>query len=122
VKENSIFKFLIVGVCSTGIDFIIYMLLSVRLSLNFSKGVSMIMSSIFSYVINKRFTFDNKEHTNLGYLVRFYIVFVVNLGTNMGVNYLVYMTTEYKLLAFVVATVCGMLVNYMGQRFFVFRR
>lgn len=122
LMRNSIFKFILVGGCSTGIDYIMYILLSLKLPITASKGISMIVASIFSYVINKIFTFENKDKTNMGYLIRFYFVFIINLGTNLVVNYLVYQNTGYKSFAFVLATLCGMIINYSGQKFFVFER
>ncbi|MCH5342433.1 MAG: GtrA family protein [Acetatifactor sp.] len=122
VKTNIILKFLIVGGCSTGIDFVIYILLSMKLPITLSKGISMIISSIFSYIANKSFTFENKDKTDVWYIIRFYLVFGANLGTNLGVNYLVFNCTGYKLLAYLAATICGMTVNYLGQKFLVFMR
>lgn len=119
---NSLTKFVIVGGCSTAIDFTIYMLLSLSLSITLAKGIAMCISSIFSYIANKRFTFDNKEKTDAGYIFRFYIVFAANFGTNLGVNYLIFQNSGYKLFAYVLATVCGMTVNYLGQKFFVFKK
>ena len=118
--SNSILKFVVTGGCSTGVDFIIYMLLSLRLPIIVSKGISMVAASVFSYIVNKRFTFENKEKTNAGYLFRFYMVFAVNLGTNLGANQFVFDKTGDKLIAFVLATLCGMTINYIGQRFLVF--
>lgn len=118
--SRSAVKFVLVGGCSTAIDFVIYTILSAKFPITFSKGVSMILASVFSYTVNKRFTFSNHEKTNIGYLVKFYITFIVNLAVNLGVNYFVYQSTGYKLAAFVLATSCGMLINYLGQRFFVF--
>lgn len=117
---NNILKFILVGGCSTAIDFVIYMLLSMRLPITISKGISMIVASIFSYIANKSFTFRNKDKTNIKYLVRFYIVFVANFLANLGMNYIIYGFTENKIVAFALATLCGMTVNYLGQRFFVF--
>lgn len=120
VSKNKIFRFLVVGGCSTFIDFIVYMLLSIRLDINLAKGISMIVSSIFSYFANKNYTFSNKDNTTISYLLRFYLVFGANFGTNLGMNYLIFSKTGYKLLAYVVATACGMMVNYLGQKFIVF--
>ena len=114
--SSSIVKFLLVGGCSTGLDFVIYMLLSLRLPITVSKGISMILASVFSYVVNKQ----NKEKTNAVYLIKYYLTFAANFAVNLSVNYLVYSSTGYKLTAYVLATICGMTVNYLGQRFFVF--
>ncbi len=118
--SSSIVKFLLVGGCSTGLDFVIYMLLSLRLPITVSKGISMILASVFSYVVNKQYSFENKEKTNAVYLIKYYLTFAANFAVNLSVNYLVYSSTGYKLAAYVFATVCGMTVNYLGQRFFVF--
>lgn len=115
-----VLKFILVGCCSTAIDFIIYTVLSIKMSITVSKGISMITASIFSYVVNKRFTFHNTDKTSIWYLARFYTIFAANFASNLGVNYIVYKSTGYKLAAFVLATFCGMFVNYLGQRFFVF--
>ena len=122
VSKNKIFRFLVVGGCSTLIDFIVYMLLSIRLDINLAKGISMIVSSIFSYFANKNFTFSNKDKTTISYLLRFYLVFGANFCTNLSINYLIFSNTGYKLLAYVAATACGMTANYLGQRFIVFER
>lgn len=118
--SNRIFRFWAVGGCSTGIDFIIYMFLSTKMHITAAKGISMVIASIFSYFVNKRFTFHNMEKTNLGYLIRFYIVFAANFGVNLGVNFLIFHNTGDRIFSFILAVICGMTVNYFGQKFFVF--
>lgn len=121
LKLDGVFRFGLAGACSTGIDFVIYMFLSLKIPLTISKGIAMTISSIFSYIVNKRFTFENNEQTNTGYLMRFYLVFFANMGINLSVTYLSYKATGNKLMAYAMATACGMIVNYLGQRFYVFR-
>ena len=120
--SNSILRFVVVGGCSTLLDYIIYMTISKRMTVTLSKGISMAVASVFSYVMNKSFTFGNKDRTDIGYLVRFYLVFAANFATNLGINKMVYERTGQKTLAFILATLCGMTVNYLGQRFFVFKK
>lgn len=122
IKEiRPIYRFLIVGGCSTAIDFIIYMLLSMWINISIAKAISMIVASIFSYFANKLFVFKDKNKTDVKYLLRYYIAFFCNLLTNTGVNYFVFYLSERKHIAFIVATFCGMLVNFLLQRYFVFR-
>lgn len=120
IMESRIIRFIMVGGCSTLIDFIIYMLISIWMDISVSKGISMICSSVFSYFANKIFAFSNKEKTNISLLVKFYIVFAANFLVNMGMNRLVYEMTANKIIAFILATICGMSVNYLGQRLIVF--
>ena len=119
--SNEVIRFLFVGGCVTGVDFVLYMLLSQRLPITASNVISMLLASAFSYVINKGFTFRDKKKTDIGQLVRFYTVFLLNFATNVGVNTLLYSITGHKIVSYALATLCAMVVNYLGQRFFVFR-
>lgn len=115
-------RFLIVGGFATLIDFVVYMLLSIKIDITLSKAISMILSSIFSYFVNKNFTFNNHDKTNVSYIVRFYIIFAANLAVNLGINSFVFYRTGQKLPAYILATAGGMTVNYLGQKFIVFDR
>ena len=64
--------------------------------------------------MNKIFTFNKGKNYNQKYLIKFYIVFLF-------VNYYVYKLTSIKLLPFILATLFGMTVNFVGQKFFVFK-
>lgn len=119
---SKVARFVFVGVCSTGIDFAIYILLSFYMTITPSKGISMICSSVFSYFANKIFTFEVKEKTNVVYLVKFYFVFAANFGSNLLTNYLLYNWLGSKVIGFIGATLVGMTVNYWGQKFIVFKK
>ena len=71
--------------------------------------------------MNKIFTFNKGKNYNQKYLIKFYIIFLLNLLTNIIVNYYVYKLTSVKLLAFILATLFGMTVNFIGQKFYVFK-
>ena len=119
--ENQILIFIIIGGLATTIDFIIYSYLLDFISINFSKFISMLVSSLFSYFMNKIFTFNKGKNYNSKYLIKFYIIFLLNLLTNIFVNYYVYKWTSIKILAFILATLFGMIVNFIGQKFVVFK-
>lgn len=122
VFMTDIVRFIFVGGCSTGIEFMLYMILSLQFPITFSKGISMICASGFSYFVNKNFTFGIKEKTNAAYLIKFYFVFAANFGSNLLTNYLVYIWLDSKVFAFICATLVGMSVNYLGQKFVVFKK
>jgi hypothetical protein len=119
--EYQILVFLFIGGLATTIDFVIYNYLFTFFSINISKLISMLSSSLFSYFTNKIFTFNKGKNYNQKYLIKFYIIFLLNLLTNIFVNYYVYKLTSVKLLAFILATLFGMTVNFIGQKFFVFK-
>ena len=119
--ENQILIFIIIGGLATTIDFVIYNYLFSFFSINASKLISMLSSSLFSYFMNKIFTFNKGKNYNSKYLIKFYIIFLLNLLTNIFVNYYVYKWTSIKILAFILATLFGMIVNFIGQKFYVFK-
>lgn len=119
--EYQILVFLLIGGLATTIDFVIYSHLFTFFSINISKLISMLSSSLFSYFMNKIFTFNKGKNYNQRYLIKFYIIFLLNLLTNIFVNYYVYKLTSVKLLAFILATLFGMIVNFIGQKFYVFK-
>ena len=59
--SSKIVRFVLVGGCSTGIDFVIYVLLSMQIPITISKGISMISASVFSYFVNKQYTFGKDD-------------------------------------------------------------
>ena len=119
---SKIIKFVMVGGSSTAIDFLTYLFLLNWIPMGWAKAAGMIIASLFSYLVNKRFTFQNKDKTDGWYLLRYYLVFAANLAVNVSVNSFVYWLTSLKLIAFVAATACGMVVNFCGQYLFVFNQ
>lgn len=115
-------RFCAVGICATTIDFAFYMLFSICLHILLAKGISMLISSVFSYLLNKNWTFRNTEKTNGRHLFRYSLTFAANIGTNTLINYLVFKLTQMKLAAFIISTCCAMVVNFLLQKYFVFNK
>lgn len=122
-KESlrEIVLFVFIGGCSTAIDFILYLLFLNAVNVVIAKGASMIAASVFSYVLNKTLTFKVRKKSDTGMVVRFYFVFVLNLLVNVSVNWLFYSLLQTNVIPFILATAAGMAVNFLGQKYFVFR-
>ena len=123
-KESlrEIFLFVFIGGCSTAIDFFLYLVFLHVVNVVIAKGASMIAASVFSYILNKTLTFKVRKKTDTGMVVRFYIVFVLNLLANVSVNWLFYSLLQTKVIPFILATAAGMAVNFLGQKHFVFHK
>jgi putative flippase GtrA len=124
--------FLIVGLLTVGIDFLIYRgfiyLQPFGLdSINIAKGFSFISGTIFAYFANRFWTF-NQQTTGAGSLLRFMVVYILGLVANIAINYLCIEwfsspdhALEYPLLiAFILATGVSATLNFIGMKFFVF--
>ena len=127
VKVMSVFnkykkelRFLIVGGSSTLLDFIIYMVLSSKINMNISKMISMTISCVYSFFINKNWTFSNKRQINIVLIIKYIVGQVLNIGINTLTNTLVYQLCHFKIVAFFFATCVAMTFNFLFQNFIVF--
>ena len=118
-----IFKFGIVGVVSTLIDFIfLYIFRDLcKLSLIFANTLSFCISVIYNYIASKTFVFKvDKSKDSRQVFIKFIIFSVIGLGIN---NVLMELFTNiikmYYLLAKVVATVFVMIFNFITRKKFL---
>lgn len=124
--------FLIVGLLTVGIDFLIYHGFIYLQpfdfdSINIAKGFSFISGTIFAYFANRFWTF-NQQTTGSGSVFRFVMVYILGLIANIAINYLCIewfsspaLAMEYTLLiAFILATGVSASFNFIGMKFFVF--
>lgn len=118
-----IFKYAIVGVANTAIDWIVYFVLTKFLSVEpwVANVVGYTVGMISSFAGNKFFTFKS-DNTKTGVeIVKFIITNLVSLGVSTGVIALTTsVLTWNKYIAKILSTGASMIVNYIGSRFFVF--
>lgn len=128
--DRTFWKFILVGVANTLFGAVIMFLFYNVLHLSYwiSSASNYIFGSILSYVLNRAFTFQNKEHSRKT-LPRF----VLSIGLCYLLAYGVakplvrnLLTGTTQSLQENVAMLVGMCLftglNYIGQRFFVFRK
>lgn len=121
-RYKSEFKFILSGASSTLIDFCLYMLLSNWLSVSLSKMISMGMASIYSFFLNKNWTFENGEKINKAMIIKYIGAQLLNIFVNTSINTIIYTLTNNKLVSFVIATATAMVVNYFSQKIIVFKK
>jgi putative flippase GtrA len=121
ILKQQLRRFLFAGVCAVVTDFILYYILINFLSYNIAKGVSFIVGSIVAYMINKYYTFENKEKS-YKQIIKFIILYTLTLLANISANKLVlHINIELILLAFLVATAISTILNFLGQKYWVFK-
>lgn len=115
-------QFLLIGGTATLIDLILYFLLGLWIPASLSKFLSMSCSCVFSFFMNRRWTFESREKITVLQVTKYIAVQFINIGVNVGVNALaLYFLGTSKLAAFVAATGTAMAVNFLLQKFLVFR-
>ena len=128
--DKTAFRFLLVGVINTiigtGTMFLAYNLLG--LSYWFSSAANYIIGSIVSYVLNKYFTFQNKEQS-----LKIVWKFILNIVCCYLIAYGVakplvrIMLHDYSVSiqengAMLVGMGLFVVLNYFGQRYFAFKK
>jgi len=135
-------KFGIVGGLSFVIDISVYYFLSQFLPTPIAKSIGILVATYVNYQLNKFWTWGKKDK-NKGTLVKYLALYAVSGITNVGTNELllnylpnaefsmnlIFPSNQIKhLLSFKVdkitavlgATVMGMVINFLGQKLWVF--
>ena len=115
-------RFIVTGGTATLIDFIIYMLIRVHIGTSWGKFISMLCANVFSFIANKKWTFGVERKVTVWMVLQYVFVQALNIGTNVLINAISLKLTNMVVLSFVIATGCAMIVNYLGQRFIVFKK
>lgn len=148
VVIKQITKFFIIGVSAVLVDFIIYYLLSDFLSvqIDISKGIGFMVGTVYTYYLNKLWTWKHTEKSNKGMLLKFGLVYAISFIFNILINkYGMKLIPEFevnltinlletqelknifsikgnKFLAFFLATLVSAVINFLGQKFLVFNQ
>jgi len=116
--------FLIVGVLTVLIDYLVYFILR-KLIINISqaKAFGFISGTFFSFLANRNITFNN--HNNIwGHLYKFLILYSGTLFVNVTINNNLlnwFYDFDYKVqLSFLIATLTSAIINFIGMKHFVF--
>ncbi len=113
-------RFLVAGFSAVGTDLISYYLLLNTLDHNFAKTISFLLGTVVAFLINKYWTFEKKEKSYKE-IFQFGLLYMFTLGANVLVNKVVLDFTAIVFLAFLVATGVSTILNFLGQKFWVFK-
>ena len=139
-------KFGIVGGLSFAVDLVIYYFLSefVGLPTYVAKGISVVAATLFNYYLNTKWTWRQTEKDK-GRFARYMLLYVMSGLMNVGANeFFLHSLTEsniniffqniqmsntsellsfkfHKLAAVILATIVGMIVNFLGQKLWIFK-
>lgn len=141
---KQITKFVIIGLSAVLVDLIIYYTLTevFKLNTDLSKASSFMIGTVYTYYLNKLWTWRYTERSNKGMVIKFVSIYMFSMLINIFINKmgLVYIpgfevginvTTDtfsqnffsfkgQKFLAFFFATLASAVINFLGQKFIVF--
>ncbi|HRG48152.1 MAG TPA: GtrA family protein [Leptospiraceae bacterium] len=120
MKRELVF-FIISGCSAVLTDLISYFLLVNSLGHDYAKALSFVLGSFVAFILNKYLTFQKKE-SSIAEIIKFSILYAITLGANVAVNHgVILITPEYKIFAFLCATGTSTILNFIGQKFWVFK-
>lgn len=124
--------FFCIGLFTTFIDFLVYSFGHHFLPYSIAKTFSFITGSCFSYLLHKHFTFQQKHH-KVKNMARFALLYVLSLILNVSINSgsIILLTHimpmswlshgQILVCAFLIATGVSTVINFSGQKFWVFK-
>ena len=121
--------YIISGVLATGTDFVIYSILSKWfLGYDTAKTISFFSGTIVAYLYNKYITFGHHEKS-FSEITKFLILYSLSMVCNVTINHIGILILDKLVVvkiavfcAFILATLVSMAINFMGQKFWVFKK
>jgi len=127
--KHELVRYLISGCSAVATDLLVYWLLIKPLGVSQAKMLSFISATCVAYTLNKFWTFRRTEHS-WPEMFKFAALYSYSLFANVAVNkcslYMidtwvpVLRVVEYQL-SFLFATGTSTIINYIGQKFWVFK-
>jgi putative flippase GtrA len=121
--KREIGMFLIVGVSTVFIDYLVYSSV-IWVGVDLAKGIGFLTGTLFAFIANRFWTFGHKRHA-AGSTFRFFSLYISTLVVNILANsFLLEVMTETEVsiqLAFLFATGSSAVLNFLGMKFFVFK-
>lgn len=120
--KRQLFRFIIVGCSAVITDLLCYFALLTILPPAVAKTISFIAGTGVAFIFNKYWTFEKKERSHIE-VIRFIILYSTTLITNVSINELfLYFFPALTLLAFFLATGTSTTLNFIGQKWWVFKQ
>lgn len=118
------FRFCVTGITGAIIDFGFLYLLIEFANLNYllSATISFVLALIDTYLLNKYWTFQNKENNHAKQFSKFLLTSLVGLLINLGIMYLmVDVLLIWYIFAKIIASIIVLFWNFLMNKHFTFK-
>lgn len=132
-KYKEVIAYLIFGVMTTVVNWIVYSLcVQVGIGINVSNCAAWLVAVLFAFVTNKLFVFESKKTTIKEVVKEFWKFIVARLATGtieiLGLPLLMWLNFDYSLFGVeglftkVIVSVVVIILNYVFSKLFVFSK
>lgn len=119
IKE--VLKFLVGGGSAVIVDGLLYMFLKQYMNLSGAKAISYVSGAVVGFIINKLWTFESKKFKIIE-VYKYVILYACSAFANTVINRLTLCMFSSTVFAFLCATGSSTIINFLGQKFFVFKK
>ncbi|WP_297990702.1 GtrA family protein [Anoxybacillus sp.] len=120
-EKATFIRFAVVGIGNTIVDFgVFFLLISMGVSYMFAQLCSYSAGVMNSYVWNRKWTFRVLEKASVQQFFQFVIVNIISLSATVMLLKLLQLTAISLFVSKAIATIVGMAINFIGNRFWVF--
>ena len=123
LRNGELFRFLIVGGIAVFLDGISYVLMvrTIGVDHSLSKRISFVLGSIWAFLANKHYTFSSSSPA-LKEVILFTLLYLSTYLANGWVHDITWEFSSLDWFSFLTATATSTTINYVGQKFVVFRK
>jgi len=118
-------RFLVVGACTVGVDFVVYRsLLLLQVPTVAAKATSFVVATMLAYVLNRRWTFsaEGDRRTVIAFAGLYACTLVANVTVNSVVLRLARGVPADVEIAFLAAQAVSTTINFLVMRHLIFTR
>ena len=121
INKQEILKFLVGGGTAVIVDFFTYKIFMVLgLERTIAKTLSFICGSIVGFIINKYWTFKSPKF-QIKEILKYTVLYILTAFINSQVNKYTLLLFGNEFFAFLCATGVSTILNFLGQKFLIFR-
>ncbi|MDY3909031.1 MAG: GtrA family protein [Eubacterium sp.] len=122
IKGKELYRFLIGGGSAVIVDFAMYKVLMLAgVDRDIAKACSFVLGAVVGFVINKLWTFESSKFLR-GEIIRYIILYLCTAAINAFINRCILATFGIEIVAFLGATGVSTVLNFLGQKYFVFQK
>ena len=118
--KKELLRFILAWLFAVLVDLISYFSLLNYFTPNLSKVFSFMAGTFVAYIINKFWTFKKKQKSYLE-TIKFSLLYTFTMFCNVIINKVSLNYSQFIFLSFIIATGFSTILNFLGQKYWVFK-
>ena len=127
-KHRHIIFYLIFGVLTTAVNFVVYYICARILNIDTvpSTIIAWVAAVLFAYITNRKWVFESQVTTRKGILIEIAMFFLFRLATGILDTVIMYITVDVwafnELIMKIISNIIVIILNYVFSKLLIFRK